>query len=170
MQRVPGRDPVAVGDGLGVTRQTVYAHFPSREELLRAVLDRLTTEAVTEIDAADIDSGPAAEALFRLVDAGDRTAGRYPVLFRALGAMSLDRTSDDHLHAPVADRLQRTIRRGQEAGEFDAQVSADWLVAATINLGHTAGREVDAGRMSKEEADAALKTSLLRILTPDRSG
>jgi len=166
----PDASMEAIAGSAGVTRQTVYAHFPSREELLRAVLDRLTTEAVAEIDAADIDNGPAADALFRLVDASDRTAGRHPILFQALGAMSMNRSSDDQLHAPVADRLKRTIRRGQEAGEFDGQVSTDWLVAATIKLGHAASQEVGAGRMSKKEADAALKASLLRILTPGRTG
>ena len=58
------------------------------------------------------------------------------------------------------------LRRGQEAGEFDRQLSTDWLIAATINLGHAAGEAVGDGRLSKPEADDALRTSLLRILTP----
>lgn len=159
----------AVAAAAGVTRQTVYAHFPSRGKLLSAVLDHLTDEAVAEIDAVGIDEGPAMEALFRLVEASDRVARRYPGLFHALGTASMAQGTDDERHAPVADRLERTVRRGQAAGELDAQVPPRWAVAATIKLGHAAAEEVGAGRLSEQEADAALRTSLGRILAPART-
>lgn len=162
----PDASMEAIARAASVTRQTVYAHFPSREHLLRTLLDHVTAEAVAEIDAADIDSGPAMDALFRLLEASDRSVGRYPVLLQTLGAMRLDQSADAQLHAPVADRLRRVLRRGQEAGEFDRRLSTDWLIAATINLGHAAGEAVGDGRLSKREADDALRTSLLRILTP----
>lgn len=162
----PDASMEAIARAAGVTRQTVYAHFPSREHLLRALLDHVTAEVVAEIDAADIDSGPAMDALFRLLEASDRSAGRYPLLLQTLGAMRLDQSADAQLHAPVAERLGRILRRGQEAGEFDGRLSTDWLIAATINLGHAAGEAVGDGRLSKSEADDALRTSLLRILTP----
>jgi len=162
----PDASMEAIARAAGVTRQTVYAHFPSREHLLRAPLDHVTAEAVAEIDAADIDSGPAMDALFRLLDARLRSANRYPVRLQTLGSMPLDQSADAQLHAPVADRLRRILRRGQEAGEFDAHLSTDWLIAATISLGHAAGDAVGGGRLSRPEADDALRTSLLRILTP----
>ncbi|MEU4547507.1 hypothetical protein [Nonomuraea dietziae] len=55
------------------------------------------------------------------------------------------------------------IRRGRDTGEFDRRLSTDWLVAATVALGHAAGDEAGAGRMSGEQADAALRLSLLRL-------
>lgn len=159
----PDASVEAIAAAAGVTRQTVYAHFPAREHLLTAVLERLTDEAVAAIDAADLDTGPAADALLRLLDAGQRTSGRYPALFQKLSSLPVSPHADHQRHAPVADRLKRIIRRGQEAGEFDHQLSPDWLVAVTIKLGHTASEEVDAGRMSSTEATEALRTSLLRV-------
>lgn len=153
----------AVAAGAGVTRQTVYAHFPSREHLLAAVLDHLTDEAVAAMDAADLDTGPAADALLRLIDAAHRTSGRYPVLLRKLNSLPASPHSDHERHEPVADRLKRIIKRGQETGEFDSTLSPDWLVAVTVKLGHAAGEEADAGRMSDTEATEALRTSLLRV-------
>ncbi|MGW0520779.1 TetR/AcrR family transcriptional regulator [Crossiella sp. NPDC003009] len=165
--RVLNADPDAsvetIAATAGVTRQTVYAHFPLREQLLAAVLDHLTDEAVAAMDAADLDTGPAADALLRLLEAGRRTSGRYPVLLRKLSALPVSPPADHARHAPVADRLRRIIRRGQKTGEFDDQLSADWLVAVTIQLGHTASEEVEAGRMSSAQATAALHTSLLRV-------
>ena len=55
-----GREPTAsmaaVADAAGVTRQTVYAHFPSRGLLLRVAVARATDDALV---------------------AGDRVAARY---------------------------------------------------------------------------------------------
>lgn len=162
LNRDPDASMGAIAAAAGVTRQTVYAHFSSREKLLRAVMEHLTAEAVAEIDTADIDAGSAMDALFRLLDAVDRTVGRYPALHASTAAT----TQNDQLHAPVADRLRSVFRRGQQTGEFDPHISAHWLVAATVNLSHTANEEVTAGRLSEREAEAALRTSLVRILTP----
>ncbi|QVQ54442.1 TetR/AcrR family transcriptional regulator [Spiractinospora alimapuensis] len=167
LNRDPDASMGAIAAAAGVTRQTVYAHFSSREKLLRAVVDHLTAETVAEIDAEDIDTGPAMDALFRLLDASERTVGRYPVLFQSGDAAATTQSADDQRHDPVADRLSRIFRRGQQSGEFDAHISVTWLVAATIKLSHTASEETDAGRLSEHEADAALRTSLRRILTPD---
>ncbi|MFI6318598.1 TetR/AcrR family transcriptional regulator [Nonomuraea sp. NPDC050556] len=147
----------AVAAEAGVTRQTVYAHFPSRRKLLAAALDHVTDEAVAAMDAARLDEGPASGALLRLLDAGSGTAGRYPVLLR------LAEGSEGGDHTPVEERLRRVIGRGQQSGEFDASLPVDWLVAVAITLGHAAAVEVEAGRMSREAAREALHTSLLRV-------
>lgn len=139
----------AVASAAGVSRQTVYAHFPSREELLFAVADRITEEAVTAMDAVDLDAGPAADALMRLLDTGMSAARRYPVLLQRISALPVGPQAGRDQHRPVADRIERVILRGREAGEFDDRLPVDWLVAAAIGLGHLASEERDAGRMSE---------------------
>ncbi|MFD0899724.1 TetR/AcrR family transcriptional regulator [Actinomadura sediminis] len=160
----PGAGVAVIAAAAGVSRQTVYAHFPTRERLLSAVLDRLTAETVAEMDAADLDAGPAAEALLRLLDAGARTAGRYPVLMRQISELPADPHEDAERHTEIADRLRRIIRRGRQMGEFDDRLPVDWLVAAVIRLSHAASAERDAGRLPGAEADEVLRTSLLRLL------
>jgi len=166
--RTLGADPdagvEAIATTAGVTRQTVYAHFPSRGELLAAVLDRITEEAVAAMDAADLDDGPAAEALVRLIEAGRRTSGRYPALLRKITSLPASPDADERRHSPVAERLERVIRRGKETGEFDDRLPTGWLVAVTVKLGHASGEEVDSGRMSADKAADALHTTLLRVL------
>ncbi|GAA2488076.1 TetR/AcrR family transcriptional regulator [Streptomyces gobitricini] len=147
----------AIAAEAGVTRQTVYAHFASRDELLAAVVDRVTREATAAMDAAGLDDGPASAALLRLLDIGWRSFAQHPVLLQAGPVPQAS-------HEPVTDRLVRLIRRGQAAGEFDAGASPHWLAAATVALGHAAGDEVGAGRMSPDEAAAAVRTAVLRTL------
>ena len=158
----------AIASAAGVTRQTVYAHFPSREHLMgRAVVQRITDEAVAAMDAADPDTGSATEALIRVLNAGAQTAGRYPVVIQQIASLPVSPHVDEERHAPVADRINRVIQRGQTSGEFDTGLPAGWLAAITIKLGHAAGEEVDAGRMTPAEAAEALRTVLIgRMLHP----
>ncbi|MBO8193443.1 TetR/AcrR family transcriptional regulator [Streptomyces oryzae] len=149
----------AVATAAGVTRQTVYAHFPSREQLLTAVLDRLTEQTVAAMAAADPDSGPAAEALLRLLDAAEGATRKYPALIRLTGTLPASREEDAERHLPVAELLERVVRRGQASGEFDGRLPADWLVTATIALAHAAS--------GQPEGDRLLRTSVLRLLRAD---
>lgn len=156
----------AIAVAAGVTRQTVYAHFPSREHLMTAVVDRITDEAVAAMDAAEPNSGPAADALIRVLQAGAETAGRYPGLTAQISSLPVSPELDQERHAPVADRISRVIERGQQSGEFDNSLPSDWLASTVIKIGHGAGEEVDAGRMSRAQAADALRTVLLRVLAP----
>ncbi|MEU5156122.1 TetR/AcrR family transcriptional regulator [Glycomyces sp. NPDC021274] len=163
LDRDPGISMEALASTAGVTRQTVYAHFASREELLAAALDRITDEAVAAMDAADLDRGPAAAALVRLIEAGDEVAQRYPGLV-GLAAPLADTETDLARHSPVVDRIMQVIRRGQATGEFDPQAPPEWLAAAVIALGHAAGREAATGRLTSTQSQEALRVSLMRIL------
>jgi AcrR family transcriptional regulator len=154
----------AIATAAEMTRQTIYAHFRSRKQLLAAVLDRITEETAAAMDAADPDTGPAAEALLRLLYASTRTAGRYPALLQKISSLAVSPQADHERHTPLADRLKRVIRRGQQAGEFDERLSSDWLATVTIKLAHAASEEIDTGRMPPKEAAQALHTTLLRAL------
>jgi hypothetical protein len=70
-------------------------------------------------------------------------------------------------HQPVTGGLSTLIRRGQRTGEFDRRHSPDWLVAATIALGHAAGQEVAAGRMTTRDAGDVFAESVLRVYGVD---
>lgn len=150
----------------GVTRQTVYAHFPSRERLLVALLDRLTELTAAAMDAAAPDEGTAAEALLRVFDAAAQESGRYPALLQRISALPIAAGEGHARHTSIADRIERVIRRGQVAGEFDSQLPVDWFVVAAIHLAHAASDERGSGRMTGPDAEHAFTTSLMRILAP----
>lgn len=151
-----------IAEAAGVTRQTVYAHFSSRDALLGAVVARVTEQVAETIDAAELDQGSATDALVRFVDASWQTLERTPVLLR-LPVTPVGPREELDRHEPITSRLTELIRRGQRSGEFDRDVTPEWLLAATIALGHAAGEQVSAGLMPVKVAGAAYRRSLLRV-------
>lgn len=146
----------------GVTRQTVYTHFGSREALFASVVARVTAEVLAALDATGIDDGSPVDALNRFLTTAWQTIDRYPLLLQPqLTEVSAEQAHEQH--EPVIDRIERLIRRGQESGDFDRGLSPAWLLAATIGLGHAAGDEVAARRMTAEEAGESYRRSVLRI-------
>ncbi|MFI6512633.1 TetR/AcrR family transcriptional regulator [Streptosporangium sp. NPDC050855] len=164
--QVLGRQPDAkveeIAAAAGVTRQTVYAHYPSRPLLVAAVVDHLTAETVAALDLADVDGRTATETLLSWLDVTWRMFDRYRLLLHS-SVTAADPAESDRQHATVADRLGKLIGRGQATGEFDGGLDPAWLVSATIALGHAAGAEVAAGRMTGAQASAALRHSILSV-------
>jgi len=145
-----------------VSRQTIYAHYPSRDALLQAVTCHVTAEVTRELSSLDLDEGSAVDALGRWVECSWALLERYPIL---LTPAIVAPTDDDERerHEPVIEGLLKLIERGRRRGEFDSAMPTTWYIAATIGLGHAAGQEVTARRMTQAEAGAAFRKSVIRI-------
>jgi hypothetical protein len=89
---------------------------------------------------------------------------RYPVLLSPVMATAEPSGADVDRHRPVTARLEELIRRGRMSGAFDTQLPESWTVAAVVALGHAAGQEAGAGRMSPRDAGAAYRDSVLRLV------
>jgi len=151
----------------GVARQTVYAHFGSREALLAAVADRALAQTLAAIDAAEPDRGSPAEALERLTAAWWGNVARHARVLEALGPVT---PAAHEFHAPVVERLERLAARGRRSGDFAADVPVGWLAAAFLGLMHTAAAEVAAGRLDEARAGRALARSVPRLFGVRQAG
>ena len=144
----------------GVTRQTVYAHFPSRDALIAALLQAVGAETVAAFDAARLDAAPPADALRQYLDIGWELVRRHPYLLGP--ALARNPPGSDHRQAGIA-RLEQIIRRGQRIGDFDRALPVAWLAAAIVGLFRAAAEEVAAGRLSTSKAAVMLLDSTLRL-------
>jgi AcrR family transcriptional regulator len=111
----------------GVAIGTVFRHFPTKSELLRALMKRLLQQ-ITD-DAADlVTHGDPATALFeffaRLVD---RTvANRTVVALLASEGMEVSTTGPI---ASLADVVAHLLARGQHAGAIRPEIQLDEVMA-----------------------------------------
>ena len=153
-----------VAKAAGISRQTVYSHFPTRDALLTALLGQVTERVLEAIKTADLDSGPATAALVRFLEVSWQAFEIDPFLLHlASPPKSPEQERDEH--EPIFGPLERLIRRGQKSGEFDPKLSVSWLLSATVGLGHAAGEEVRAARMTPDEAIDTLRRSILRLFS-----
>jgi AcrR family transcriptional regulator len=161
----PETTMTAVARAAGVGRVTLYAHFPSREALLEAVLAHGLDQANAALDSEVNDQEPAPQALARLIHSSWRILERHGSLLaaatRELGPARLR----EH-HARVLARVERLIARGQRDGVFRTDLPRGWLVTTFYSLMHAAAEEVDAGRLAPSRAAGVLQATLLAALAP----
>lgn len=161
----PDAGLAAVAQAAGISRKTLYAHFPSRDILINALIERATTRVVTALDAADLDTGPADAALVRLLETGWTSIDTDPFLLH-VSTPPVSPEQDRDRHAPILERLHRVVERGQREGDIAADQTIEWILAAVLSLGHAAGEEVRAGRMTSAQAVDALRISVPRLVRP----
>lgn len=149
----------------GISRQTLYAHFSSRDALMEALIERAADRVAAALDAADLGSGPADVALVRLLETGWASMDSDPFLLH-LSAPPVPYEQDRDRHEPILERLQAVVERGQREGDIDPELAIGWVLAAVLALGHAAGEEVRAGRMGSKEAIEALRISIPRLVRP----
>jgi TetR/AcrR family transcriptional repressor of mexCD-oprJ operon len=143
----------------GVVRATIYVHFPTREDLIRAVTRRAIAEVTDVIAATEPAQGDAAEALGRVIAAAWQALGR----FHALVAVNTQRADDElhALHLPVLELLAPLIERGQREGSFRADVPPGWHLSMILALIHAASGELSAERVAAERVQDALVETVL---------
>lgn len=158
----------AVSAEAGVSRVTFYAHFPSRDALLEAVLERAVRAAAAAIAAAEPDVGPPAEALDRVVAESWRQLDRHDALARAVSEqLSSEARTRSHEAARVP--IRRLVARGRRAGAFRTDIPAEFLVALFFAVLHAAADEARAGRLKATAAPAAVSATI-RDLVAAREG
>ncbi len=164
----PATNLDAIAQRAGVTRATLYAHFPSREALIDALTLRSVDEVTAALIAARPGEGTAVEALERVLIAAWGTIGRY----RGLVVINQRRDPAElrARTAPAIELIMPLIARGQRDGEFDPELPADWLVSVLLDLIHSASRQVTAGTMDAEAAQRVLLRSAAAVLGSHRVG
>ena len=153
----------AIAEAAGIGRVTVYAHFPSRQALLEAVLDRAVDEALAAIDSDAIADAPPNEAMRRLIRSSWSVLERHRVL-SALAARELEPDRLRAHHDVVLKRVESLIARGRSDGTFRTDLPRGWMVTTFYSLLHAACEDVNAGRLQRRDVARILERTLLSAL------
>lgn len=144
----------------GVSRQTVYAHFASRDALVVALVTQAASEYDRLLDDAALDELPPDDALHGFLDAGWQFLKAFPLLLSS--PIPLPRPNPDP-HEAVMPRLERILRRGQNDGVFRAAMPVGWLATAVLALHHTAASQLGAGHLTSDQARTLCLESARRV-------
>lgn len=139
-------------------RATIYVHFPTRESLLDAVMERAVADVADAMTNAEPQRGDPEEALDRVLRATWRELGR----FHALLAINTARLSAKELHRrhlPMTTQLWPLIERGQKQGVFRSDLPVSWHAGVIRAIVHTASAELQSGRITEDEVEQAMLTT-----------
>jgi AcrR family transcriptional regulator len=132
----------------GVGSATLYRHFPTREDLLHAVLEDWIEDLLAQAEELLSASSPvdALATWLRAYLAGmSATRGTSAALIAAMaspwGATRLGASS-----AAICNATERLLRRAQEAGQIRQDVDASDVVRIANAIGIAAERTADPAR------------------------
>ncbi|MHB1930112.1 MAG: TetR/AcrR family transcriptional regulator [Acidimicrobiales bacterium] len=108
----------ALAAELGIRKQTILYHYPSKEQLLDAVIDEAGAELMAAVDTGLDGVGPGWDRVEAVVRSVFRLAGRRPELPGLLREVS-------RLGAPAATRLRERLEPFVETATafFDREVA-----------------------------------------------
>ena len=124
----------ALAGELGVTKQTILYHHPSKAALLEAVIDRASADLIATFDQALSSAGPGWERVDALVRSVFRLALRRPELLglvrevSRLGAPASTRVARNL--DPLVQRARRFLADEMDAGRMRRSDPALLLVSA----------------------------------------
>jgi AcrR family transcriptional regulator len=151
----------------GVVRATIYVHFPTRTDLLDAVMEHAVAQVVEAMRGAEPQRGEPVEALERVL----RATWRQLAQFHGLLAMNTARLSAEELHrrhVPMLDQIEPLIERGQKQGVFRSDLPVAWHLAVVRAIVHAASAAIQGGRIAESEAEAAMLTTAINAIATPR--
>jgi AcrR family transcriptional regulator len=126
---VLGKNPAASMEQVAVAsevhRSTLYRRFPTRDDLVQAILERALAE-VTELVQTANAGPPAQDKLQLLCTQLVALSGRYGFLLAHVRLADL---------GPDPIGLTKLLRRYQRAGILRSDMPADWLASVFMAIG-----------------------------------
>ena len=154
----------AVAAMAGVSRVTVYAHFPTWQALLEAAVERAVRRTMAALQAVHPVEGAPVEALDRMLAAAWQHLARYGAMAAAVAEL-LSPEAVTRTHQAAHHTIGALLERGQADGSFRTDLPAGWLVTACIALVHACSDQVRAGQIDDHDAVRILTTSVRDLFT-----
>ena len=154
----------AVATRAGVSRVTVYAHYPTSQALLEAAVERAVRRVNAALQSASLESGPPVIALERMITLAWQHLASYGAMAQAVSEQ-LSPEAVGRTHQAAHQAIAALLARGRADGAFRADLPEGWLVTACIALVHACADVVRAGLVAEQDAPAILAASVRDLFT-----
>jgi AcrR family transcriptional regulator len=160
----PGASMAEIAEASGLVRATLYRHFLTRDDLIRAMYAAALDDALTAILSVDPERGKATDALARVVEALLIVGDRYRILSEQRRGYPELREQEESVGAP----LIALVERGRRGGELRDDMPLRWVVAALGSLVNEALRAVGRGDIDRAEAGTLVTRTFFESMRPRR--
>lgn len=126
-------------------------------------MERAVSRTMAALQSVHPGDGPPAEALDRILAATWQHLAKYGAM-AAAAAELLSPEAVARTHQAAHHTIGALVERGQADGSFRTDLSARWLVTASIALVHACSDEVRAGHIGEQDAIRILTTSVRDLL------
>lgn len=164
LSRNPDASVSEIAKAAGVGRVTLYGHFPSRADLVDAAFAHAIEDGHDSLEAVDLSGDPRL-ALARLIESSWQLVDRFRSLLLAAQSV-LPPGRIRALHEEPMQRVQQLIERGQAEGVFRSDLPTSWLVGTMHSVMHNAADEINAGRLTTDQAADCITATVLAAFTP----
>ncbi len=151
----------------GVGRSTLYRYFPTREDLIRALVEDALDCVALAITEAVPEQGSVIEALQRVAD----TVIPLGPSLRFLSAEPEIYSAADLLRRwyDALEPVTAAIHRGQRDGSIRADLPTSWIVDSFAGAILTAWGSVDEGRLAPNDAPELVLRTVLYGVASERA-
>jgi TetR/AcrR family transcriptional regulator, mexCD-oprJ operon repressor len=160
----PGASMAEIAEASGLVRATLYRHFPTRDDLIKAMYAAALDDALKAILSVDPEHGKATDAIARMVDALLVVGDRYRILSEERRGYPELRDKEESVGAPMI----ALVERGQQSGELRDDMPLRWIVAALGSLVNEALRAVGREDIDRAEAGTLVTRTFLQSMRPRR--
>ena len=160
----PGASMAEIAEASGLVRATLYRHFPTRDDLIRAMYAAALDDALMAILSVHPEQGKATDAIARMVDALLVVGDRYRILSEERRGYPELRDKEESVGAPMI----ALVERGQQSGELRDDLPLRWIVAALGSLVNEALRAVGREDIDRAEAGTLVTRTFLESMRPRR--
>ena len=126
-EKGPSASTEEVAERAGVAIGTVFRHFPTKQDLLQAIMKDLLSRLTEQATALAADGDPGS-ALFTFFTDLVAQAARKRTVLELITAAGTDLTMADAVH-PLRQQVAALLRRAQQAGAVRGDVRIDEVMA-----------------------------------------